>query len=46
MYVRCPCLGVYVCVCVYTHTNTVEPAYNDIGLKDTSSIMSDVLRYQ
>jgi hypothetical protein len=26
--------------------NTVEPAYNDIGLYDTSSIPSDVLRYQ
>jgi hypothetical protein len=26
--------------------NTVEPAYNDIGLYDTASIASDILRYQ
>jgi len=25
---------------------TVEPGYNDIGLYDTSSIASDILRYQ
>jgi hypothetical protein len=26
--------------------NTVKPGYNDIGLCDTSSIASDILRYQ
>ena len=25
---------------------TVEPGYNDIGFSDTSSITSDILRYQ
>jgi hypothetical protein len=28
------------------HTNTVEPAYNDIGLCDNLSIASDILQYQ
>jgi hypothetical protein len=26
--------------------NTVEPGYNNIALYDTSSITSDILRYQ
>jgi hypothetical protein len=30
--------------CVYLYT--VEPAYNDIGLYDTSFIVSDILWYQ
>jgi hypothetical protein len=29
-----------------THQNTVKPGYNDIGLRDTSSIASDLLWYQ
>jgi len=29
-----------------TATSTVEPAYNDIGLCDTSLIASDILWYQ
>jgi hypothetical protein len=28
------------------NSNTVEPSYNDIGLSDTSSVMSDVPWYQ
>ena len=31
---------------IYIALYTVEPAYNDIGLYDTSSIASDILWYQ
>ena len=52
----CACMYMYMCVCVYVRTffcryvckygNTVELGYNDIGLCDTSPVMSDILRYQ
>jgi hypothetical protein len=28
------------------HTNTIEPAYNDIGLCETLSTVSNILQYQ
>ena len=31
---------------IHTHTHTVQPGYNDIGLYDTPSIPSDILCYQ
>jgi hypothetical protein len=30
----------------HTSLNTVKPGYNDIGLRDTPSITSDILWYQ
>jgi hypothetical protein len=30
----------------HTHTYAVEPGYNDIGLYDTSPIVSGILWYQ
>jgi hypothetical protein len=43
----CVCV-VSVCVCVrcVQHAYTVDPGYNDIGLRDTSSNASDILYYQ
>jgi hypothetical protein len=31
---------------IFVHPDTVEPGYNNIGLRDTSSIASDILWYQ
>jgi hypothetical protein len=35
-----------MCSMVSTLLITVEPGYNDIGLRETSSIASDILSYQ
>jgi len=39
---------VFVCVCVFLHDTCVYSltGYNDIGLCDTSSVVSDILWYR
>jgi len=34
------------CVLLTTFVNTFEPGYNDIGLHNTPSVLSDILWYR
>jgi hypothetical protein len=46
LYLEVICIVLFFVFVLYLSFVTVEPGYNDIGLRDTSSITSDILLYQ
>jgi hypothetical protein len=46
LYLEIICIVLFSVFVLYFSYVTVEPGYNDTGLRDTSSITSDILLYQ
>jgi len=46
LYLEAICIVLFPVFVLYLSYVTVEPGYNDTGLRDTSSITPDILLYQ